>query len=138
MATVLIGSGVPSDAGLATTGVGAGPMLAGGVQVSSSLFAWSEYRMAQRRYEADLEEYARRTAAGAQDAAGRASCNNDPQCGQVLEPPRRPSAIGAVMRAAATIRIGLACSAKGVLVSAISTPIGGFATGAACSAILTA
>ena len=42
VATVLIGSGVPSDAGLATTGVGAGPMLAGGVLVSSSLFAWSE------------------------------------------------------------------------------------------------
>ena len=69
VATVLIGSGVPSDAGLATTG----SVLAGGVLVSSSLFAWSEYRSAQRRYEADLEEYARRTAAGAQDVKAPAA-----------------------------------------------------------------
>ena len=54
-----------------------GAVLAGGVLVSSSLFAWSEYRSAQRRYEADLEKCARRTAAGVQDAAARASCNND-------------------------------------------------------------
>ena len=54
-----------------------GAVLAGGILVSSSLFAWSEYRSAQRRYEADLEKCARRTAAGVQDAAARASCNND-------------------------------------------------------------
>lgn len=104
------------------------------VSALTQISQWASYNTARRRA-AMAQTFAEQSAAF---ATCQATNPHPAECGQAPEPPRQPSGASYFWQVVVGIKAAAVCTAQGILVSAVSTPMGGYAAGAACGAVFTA
>lgn len=104
------------------------------VSALTQISQWAAYNTARRR--------AARAQMFAEQSAAFATCQatnpNPAECGQAPERPSQPSGASYFWQVVVAIKAGAVCRAQGILVAAVSTPLGGYAAGTACGAVFAA